>query len=80
MALQILEARADVIRDNLVMESTTSVSVILVAASLDNPMDLYITLKATLVVIILIRPTFFIGHWDRGEVFSSVTLTDKLDY
>ena len=80
MAFQILEARAYVIRDNLGMESTTSVSVSLVAASSENPMALYIALKATFVVMVLIRLTFFIGYWDRGKVFSFVTLTDKLYY
>ena len=81
MALQILEAHADVIRDNLGMESTKSVSVSSVAASSENPMALYIALKATIVLMVLISLTFFIGHWDRGEVFSFVTLTDKqLDY
>ena len=79
MALQILGARADVIRDNLGMESTTSVSVSLVAALSETPMALYIALKASLVVMVLIRLTLFIGHWDRGEVFSFVTLTDNLD-
>ena len=44
-------------------------------------MALYISLKATFVVIVLIRLIFFIGHWDRGEVFSFLTLCDKeLDY
>ena len=63
------------------MESTTSVSVSSVAALLENPMVLYIALKATFVVMVLISLKFFIGHWDRGEVFSFVTLTDKqLDY
>ena len=80
MTLQILEAGADVIQDKLGMESTTSVSVSLVAASSEKPMALYIALKATLVVLVLICLTFFIGHCDRGEVFSFVTLTDKLDY
>ena len=70
MALQILEARADVIRDNLGMESTTSMSVSSVAASLENPMALYIALKSTFVVMVLISLTYFFGHWDRGEVFS----------
>ena len=68
------------IRDNLGMESTTSVLVSSVAASSENPMALYIATKATFVVMILIHLTFFIGHWDRGEVFSFVTLTDKLNY
>ena len=67
----------DVIRDNLVMESTTSVSVSSVASSLKNQMAFYIALKANFVVMVLISLTFFIGHWDRGEVFSFVTLTDK---
>ena len=80
MVLQILEACADVIRDNLGMESTTSVSVSLVDAPSENPMALYIALKATFVVMVLIRQTLFILHWDRGEVFSFLTLTDKLDY
>ena len=80
MDLQILEARADVIRDNLDMKSTTSVLVSSVDALSENPMALYIALKATFVVVILIRLTLFIGHWDRGEVLSFVTLTDKLDY
>ena len=66
--------------DNLGMESTTSVSFSPVAASSENPMALYIALKATFVVMVLICLTFFIGHWDRGEMFSFVTLTDKLDY
>ena len=79
-ALQILEARVDVIRDNLGMESTTSVSVSSVAALLENPMALYIALKANFVVMVLIRLTLFIGNWDRVKVFSFVTLTDKLDY
>ena len=70
----------DVIQDNLGMESTTSVSISLVAASSENAMALYITLKATSVVMVLIRLTFFIGHWERVEVFSFVTLTSKLDY
>ena len=44
-------------------------------------MNLYIALKATFVVMVFISLTIFIGHWDRGEVFSFVTLTDKqLDY
>ena len=81
MALQILEARADVIQEYLGMNSMTSVSVSLVAVSLENPMALYIALKATFVFMVLISLTFFIGHWDRGEVFSFITLTDKqLDY
>ena len=80
MALQILEARADVTRAKLGMESTTSVLVSSVAASSENPMALYIALKETVVVMVLICLTLFIGHWDRGEVFSFVTLTDKLDY
>ena len=81
MALQILEARTDVIRENLGMESTTSVSVSSVDASSENPMAFYIALKATFVVMVLISLTFLIGHWDRGEVFSFVTLNDKqLDY
>ena len=69
MALHILEARADVIRYNLGMESMTSVSVSSVAASSDNPMYLFIALKATLVAMVIITLTLFIGHWDRGEVF-----------
>ena len=80
MALQILEARTDVIRDNLVMESTTAASVSSVAASSENPMALYIALKATFVVIVFICLTLFNGHWNGGEVISFVTLTDKLDY
>ena len=69
------------IRDKLGMESTTSVSVSLVVASSDNPMALYIAFKATFVVMVLIIMTFFIRHWDRGKVFSFVTLNDKqLDY
>ena len=64
------------IRDNLGMESTTYVSVSSVAASSENPMALYIALKATFVVMVLIRLKCFIGHWDRGEVFLFVTLTD----
>ena len=69
------------IRDNLGMESTTCMSVSSVAASLENPMALYIALKATFVLMVLISLTFFIGHWERDEVFSFVTLTDKqLDY
>ena len=80
MALHILEARADVIRYNLGMYSTTSVSVSSVAASSENPMALYIALKVNFVVMVLIRLILFIGHWDRGEVFPFVTLTDKLDY
>ena len=80
MALQISEACADAIWDNLGMESTTSVSAILVDVSSENPMALYIALKANLFVMVLIRLTFFIGHWDRGNVFSFVTITDKLDY
>ena len=81
MDLQILEARADVIQDNLGMESMASVSVISVDAPSENPIALYIALKATFVVMVLISLTFFIGHWDRGEVFTFVTLTDKqLDY
>ena len=79
MALQISEARADVIRDNLGMEYTTSVLDSSVAALSENPMALYIALKATFAVMVLIRLTLFIGHWNRGEVFSFVTLTDKLD-
>ena len=70
----------DVMQENLVMESTTLVSVSLVAASSDNPMALYIALKATFVVMVLIRLTFFIRRWDRSKVFSFVTLTDKLNY
>ena len=70
----------DVMRDNLGMESTTSVSVSLVDASSDKPIALYIALKATFVVMVLIHLTFFIEHWYRGKVFSFVTLTDKLDY
>ena len=80
MALQILKARPDVIRYNLGMESTTSVLVSSVAESSENPMALYIALKATFVVMVLISLTFFIEHWDRGEVFSFVTLTDKQLY
>ena len=71
----------DVIRYNLVMESTTSASFRSVATSSENPMALYIALKATFVVMVIISLAFFIVHWDRGEVFSFVTLTDKqLDY
>ena len=77
--MQILEARADVIRENLGVESTTSVSVSSVSALSENPMALYIDLKATFAVMVLIRLALFIGHWNRGEVFSFVTLTDKLD-
>ena len=62
------------------MESTTSVSVSSMAASSENPIVLYIAWKATFEVVVLISLTFFIGHWERGEVFSFVTLTDKLDY
>ena len=80
MALQILEARADVIRENLGTESTTSVLVSSVAASSDNPMNFYIALKADFVVMVLYDLTLFIGHWNRGEEFSFVTLTDKLDF
>ena len=69
MALQILEAYADVIRDNLGMEFTTSVLVRSVAASSKNPIALYIALEATFVVMVLIRLILFIGHWYRGEVF-----------
>ena len=47
---------------------------------LENPMAMYIALKATFAFMVLIRLKMFIGHWDRGEVFSFVTLTDKLDY
>ena len=43
-------------------------------------MDLYIALKETFVVMVFICLTFLIGHWGRGEVFSFVILTDKLDY
>ena len=45
-------------------------------------MALYIALKATFVIMVLMSLTFvFIGHWDRGKVFLSVTLTDKqFDY
>ena len=78
--MQILEACTDVIWDNLGMESTISVSVSSVVASLENPMDLYIALKATFFVMVLIHLTFFIGHWDRGKVFSFITLTDELYY
>ena len=78
--MQILEACVDVIQEKLGMDSTNSVSVSLVAASLENPIALYIALKATFVVMVIIHLKFFIGHWDRGEVFSFVTLTDKLDY
>ena len=80
MALQILEARADVIWFNSGMESTTSVSVSLVAALSENLIAFYIAFKATFVVMVLICLTLFFGHWDRGEVLSFVTLTDKLDY
>ena len=62
------------------MDSTTSVLFRSVDASSENPMALYIALKATFIVMVLIRLTLFIGHWYRGEVFSFVTLTDKLDY
>ena len=71
-ALQILEARVDMIRDNLGMESTTSVSVRLVAVLSENPMTLYIALKAAFVVMVLYNLILFIGHWNRGEVFSFV--------
>ena len=70
----------DVIWDDLGMDSTTSVLVSFVAVLSDNPMALYIALKATFVVMVLICLTLFIGHWNKGEVFSFVTLTDKLDY
>ena len=65
---------------NLGMDSTTSVSVSLVDVSSDNPMAFYIALKAIFIFMVIISLTFFIGHWDRVEVFSFVTLTDKLDY
>ena len=68
------------IRDNLGMESTTSVSVSLVAASSKNPMAFYIALKGAFVVMVLICLILFIRHWNRGKVFSFVTLTDKLNY
>ena len=80
MVLQILEARADVILENLEVESTNAVLFNLVAALSEKPMALYIALKTTFVVMVLIRLTLFIGHWDRGEVFLLVTLTDKIDY
>ena len=72
MALQVLEARTDVIWDNLGMESTTSVLVRSVAASSENPMALYIALKAAFVVMVLYDLKYFIGHWKRDEVFSFV--------
>ena len=81
MALHILDACAHVIQEILGMESMTSVSVSSMSASSEKPMALYIALKETFVVMVLISLTFFIGHWDRGEVFSFVTLPDKqLDY
>ena len=62
MALHILEVHADVIQDNLGMESTTSVSVSSVNSSSEKPIVFYIALKATFIVMVLIRLTLFIGN------------------
>ena len=67
MAFQILEARVDVIWEDLGMDSTTSVLVSFVAALSYNPMALYIALKATFVVMVLIRLTLFIWTLEQGR-------------